>query len=124
MECQFRLGHRKQQIELRIQSDVVDPDNARLVASRVLAHHGQAVDAQKMFFGGAAAGEGHLDVAHHVDVDVLFDGVLARRCQHLEIIIKLTIINFIYRYIKEFRIVSWWNILVTMRKRKTLGLFH
>lgn len=85
MECQFCLGHSKQQIQLRIQSDVVDPDDSRLVASRVLADHGQTVDTEKMLFWGAAASESHLDVAHHVDVDVLLDGVLARWCQYLKI---------------------------------------
>lgn len=69
------MGLGEQQVQLRVQSHVLHPDDARVQRTGLLADDGQAVDAHQVLLVAlrAAAGERHLHVAHHVDVDVLDD---------------------------------------------------
>jgi hypothetical protein len=71
---------REQNVELRVQTDVFHPDDVGAVLVGLLPHHRQPVHPHQALVVAAVAASGDFDgdVAHHVDVDVLFDGAFTR----------------------------------------------
>lgn len=71
---------------MRIQTNILHPNNFCLVASWLFADDCETADPHQVFLFalGATTGEGQLNMAHHIDVDVFYDRVLTRWGQYLK----------------------------------------
>lgn len=84
----------KQHVQLRVNTDVLYANDASFRRFRFFPNNRQSANPHQMFvvFCGGASSSCQLKVAHHVDVDVLFDRELTGSCRYLKSVIfnKLT----------------------------------